>query len=91
MSRPVLLEAVGAELVEQPDPAALLGEVEQHALPLLLDHRQRRLQLLAAIAAQAVEDVAREALEWTRTRTSGLPATSPLTIATWCLSSISER
>src|SRR3954468_18083147 len=29
--------------------------------------------------------------EWTRTSTSSLPATSPLTIATWCFSSTSER
>ena len=43
-------------------PAALLGEVEQHAPALALDHRQRRLELLAAVAAQRVEDVAGQAL-----------------------------
>ena len=59
---PVLLELVGAQLVEQPDPAALLREIEQDAGALALDHRQRRLELLAAIAAQRVEDVARQAL-----------------------------
>ena len=58
----LLLELVGAELVEQADPATLLGEVEQDALPLPLDRRQRRLELLAAVAAQRVEDVAGEAL-----------------------------
>ena len=58
----LLLELVGAQLVEQADAAALLGEVEQHALALALDHRQRRLELLAAVAAQRVEDVAGEAL-----------------------------
>ena len=58
----LLLELVGAELVEQPDPAPLLGEVEEDAPALLLDHRERRRELLAAVAAHAVEDVAGEAL-----------------------------
>ena len=58
----LLLELVGAQLVQQADAAALLGEVEQHAPALLLDRRQRRLELLAAVAAQRVEDVAGEAL-----------------------------
>ena len=58
----LVLQLVGAQLVQQPDPAPLLGEVEQHAAALLLDHRQRRLELLAAVAAQRVEDVAGQAL-----------------------------
>ena len=58
----LVLEVVGAQLVQQPDPAALLGEVEEHAAALLLDHRQRRLELLAAVAAERVEHVAGEAL-----------------------------
>ena len=58
----LLLELVGAELVEQSDPPALLAQVQQHADALLLDHRQRRLQLLAAIAAQRVEHVTGQAL-----------------------------
>ena len=58
----VLLQAVGAQLVQQPDAAALLGEVQQHALALALDHRQGRFELLAAVAAQRVEHVAGEAL-----------------------------
>ena len=73
-------------------PAALLGEVQQHAAALALDHRQRRLELLAAVAAQRVEHVAGQALgvdadEHVRRA----PSTSPLTSATWCLSSTSER
>ena len=59
---PLLLEAVGAQLVQEPDPAALLRQVQQHPRPLALDHRERRLELLAAVAAQRVEDVAGEAL-----------------------------
>src|SRR6185503_5730682 len=33
----LLLQLVGAELVEQPDPAALLGEIEEDTRALLLD------------------------------------------------------
>ena len=58
----LLLELVGAQLVQQADPAALLGEVQQDARALALDHRHRRLELLAAVAAQRVEDVTGEAL-----------------------------
>jgi hypothetical protein len=41
---------------------ALQGEGEQHPAALLLDHAQRRLELLAAVAAQRVEHVAGQAL-----------------------------
>ena len=58
----LLLQLVGAQLVQQADPAPLLGEVEEDAAALALDHRQRRVELLAAVAAHAVEDVAGEAL-----------------------------
>ena len=57
-----LLQLVGAQLVQQADPAPLLGEVEEDAAALALDHRERRFQLFAAVAAHAVEDVAGEAL-----------------------------
>src|SRR5262249_8058455 len=60
--RTLLLQLVGAQLVEQADAAALLGHVEQHAAPLLLDLREGLLELLAAVAAERVEDVAGEAL-----------------------------
>ncbi len=59
---PVLLQLVGAQLVEQADPATLLAEIQQHAAALALDHRQRRLELLAAVAAQRMEHVAGQAL-----------------------------
>ena len=59
---PLLLQAVGAKFVQQTDPATLLGEVEQGALPLLLDPRQRRGKLAAAVAAFGVEHVAGQAL-----------------------------
>ena len=57
----LLLELVGAQLVEQADAAPLLAEVEQHSQPLAFDPRQRGFELLAAVAAQRVEHVAREA------------------------------
>ena len=44
------------------DAAALLRHVEQHAAALALDLRERMLELLAAVAAERVEDVARQAL-----------------------------
>src|SRR6185437_5562433 len=53
---------VGGELVQQADPAALLAHVEEDAAALARDLRERLLELLAAVAAQRVEDVAREAL-----------------------------
>ena len=59
---PLLLQLVRAQLVEEADPAALLGEVEQHAAALLLDLAQGVLELLAAVAALRVEHVARQAL-----------------------------
>ena len=62
VSRPCLLQLVRLQLVEQADAAALLRHVEQDAALLGRDQRQRELELLAAVAAQRVEDVAGEAL-----------------------------
>src|SRR6266567_4902227 len=58
----VLLELVGAQLVEKTDAAAFLGHVEQHAALLAGDLLERLLELLAAVAAQRMEDVAGQAL-----------------------------
>ena len=58
----VVLQLIGAEFVEQPDAAAFLVLVNQQAGAFLRDAFERDLELRAAIAAQAVEDVAREAL-----------------------------
>ncbi len=60
--RAVILQLIGAQLVEQPDPAAFLVLVNQQAPALARDGLQCQLQLGAAIAAQAVEHVSREAL-----------------------------
>ena len=59
---PLGLELVGAQLVEKPDPAALLRHVEEDAAPLARDLRERLLALLAAVAEKRVEDIAGEAL-----------------------------
>ena len=69
----LLLQPVRAQLVEQADPSSLLGEVQQHARALALDHRERRFQLPAAIAAQRVKDVAGEALRVDPHEHVGLP------------------
>ena len=59
----LLLQLVGAELVEQADAAALLGEVEQDAATLRPSIcSQRLLELRAAVAAQRAEHVAGHAL-----------------------------
>ena len=58
----LVLQPVGADLVLEPDAAALLAHVEQHAAALGLDHLQRGLELLAAVAAQRAEGVAGQAL-----------------------------
>ena len=58
---PLLLQLVRLQLVQQPDAASLLGHVQQHAAALGHDRAQRELELLAAVAAQRVEDVAGEA------------------------------
>ena len=59
--QPLLLQLVGLELCEQADAAALLRHVEEHAAALVGDRVQRRVELLAAVAAQRVEDVAGQA------------------------------
>ena len=58
----LLLELVGAKLVQQADASALLREVEDDAEAFGLDPAQRPVELLAAVAALRVEDVTREAL-----------------------------
>ena len=62
MSQPLLLQLVGAQLVEQADAPAFLGHVEQHAPAFLLDAFQAACQLLAAVAAHGIEHVAGQAL-----------------------------
>ena len=59
---PAVLQRVGAQLVREPDAAALLAQVEQHARAALGDRAQRRVQLRAAVAALRAEHVAGEAL-----------------------------
>ncbi len=58
----LVLQAVGADLVDQPDAAAFLTQVEHDALVHLADHLERGFELVAAIAAQRADHVARQAL-----------------------------
>ena len=86
-----LLQLVGPQLVEQADPAALLGEVQQDAVALALDHRQRRSSCSPQSQRSEWKTSPVRHSECTRTSTSALPSTSPLTSATWCLPPISSR
>ena len=56
-----VLQSVGANFVQQADISAFLAVVEQYAAPLFGDMTERRLQLEAAIAAQAEQGIAGKA------------------------------
>src|SRR5207248_10639980 len=56
------LEAVRADLVEEPDPPPLVVEIEEDAALGAPDHREGGAQLVAAVAAQRAEHVPGEAL-----------------------------
>ena len=58
---PLVLEVVGADLLDQADAAALLGQVDQGADALVADHLQGHVELVAAVAPERVEQVAGEA------------------------------
>ena len=58
---PLVLEVVGPDLLDQADAPPLLRQVDQGADPLVADHRQGHVELVAAVAAQRVEQVAGEA------------------------------
>ena len=58
----MVLQFVGAQLVQQTDAAALLVLVDDEPPAFLGDLFQGQLELCAAVAAQAVENVAGEAL-----------------------------
>ena len=57
-----VLQFVGLQLGHQADAASFLLLVDQDAGAFVADHRQRKFELLAAIAAQGMEDVAGQAL-----------------------------
>src|ERR1700730_14265535 len=58
---PLLLELIGAHLVDETDPAPFLVEVENHAAAGLVEPRHSELELIAAVAAARAEHVAGEA------------------------------
>ena len=57
----VILQLIGADLVAQADPAALLDQVDHDAPALAADPGERRIELRPAVAAQAAEHLAGEA------------------------------
>ncbi len=58
-----ILQVICVQLVEQPDSSTfLVADVQDDAHPIGGDHLHGRVQLRAAIAAQAAEDVAGQAL-----------------------------
>src|SRR5207244_10665852 len=63
--QPMILQVVGVKLVEQTDaPSFLMTDVEDDTDPIGRDHVHCRMQLGAAIAAEAAEDVPGQALRW---------------------------
>jgi hypothetical protein len=60
--RSAILQFVSAKFVQQADTAALLVFVDQHAAAFFGDEIQRKLQLRAAIAPQAMKNIPRQAL-----------------------------
>ena len=57
----LLLKLIGTYFVHQTDATALLVHVDKDTLTLLFDSLHRHLQLLAALAAEGSEDIARGA------------------------------
>src|SRR5829696_2274130 len=58
----VFLQLVCAQLVEEADPAPLLGHVQEYAALLGADAAKREVELLAAVTTHGVEDVAGQTL-----------------------------
>src|SRR5690242_7319212 len=58
----LILQAIGAEFVDEADAAALLGEIKQDAAAGSRNRGQRFAKLRAAIATQRSQKVARETL-----------------------------
>src|SRR5262245_23028787 len=58
----LVLQLVGAHLVQQPDPAPFLPHVHEHAAALGLDPGQRLVELKPAVAAAGAEHVSRQTL-----------------------------
>ena len=60
--KPVILQGIGAHLVEKADIAALLCKIDKNAAASLGHHRQRALKLVAAVAFEAAKDITGDAL-----------------------------
>jgi hypothetical protein len=53
---PSILQSVCSNLVQQPDSAAFLTEINENASPFSLKKPQRRFELLATVTTQGTED-----------------------------------
>ncbi len=85
VSRPSLLQRVGADLVADADaPTLVAPEVDERAEAFLGDAGHGRVELDAAVAAQEPKTSPVRHSEWTRTRTFSSPCTAPRTMATCC-------
>ena len=83
---PLLLQLVGAQLVEQADPATLLGHVEQHAAVLGARSAAARARAARRSRSAASGRRRRSGTRSGRGRARRrAPSTSPLTSARWCL------
>ena len=53
--KPAILQGIGTDLVEKPDPATFLAEVENEPLSELTDTFEGRFELIASIAANRAQ------------------------------------
>src|SRR5437899_1409680 len=74
---PLVLELVGAHLVEKPDATPFLAHVNENTAPLGLDDSQRLLELEPAVAPARVEDVADQTLGVDADEHRGVPRHLP--------------
>jgi hypothetical protein len=58
----LILQLIGAQLLSQAYPSALLMLIEQHSSAFFRDHPQGQVELVMTIASQRVEDISGGAL-----------------------------
>src|SRR2546428_9046 len=73
----LVLELVGAHLIEEPDAPPFLAHVNENAAPLGLDDRQRLLELEPTVAPARVEDIADQTLGVDADEHRGVPCHLP--------------
>jgi hypothetical protein len=58
---PLVLQLVGLDFLDDADAPAFLRQIDEHARALAADHVEGHVKLVAAVAAQRFQQVAREA------------------------------